>query len=127
MRLRVSLGERAARALLDTCDGRLWRDVTDLGVSRLPWGTGEITNGRQQQMIDIKSRWQRVTDREKWAARGASFVAKARATKVVWFPPEPVETGKKATKRATKKATGTAKKTTGTAKKVTNPVRRKKT
>ena len=92
-------------------------------------------------MIEIKSRWKSVTDREKWAARGASFVAKAKATKVVWFPPKPVETGKKAastakkaTKRATKKTTGAAKKTTGAAKKatnstkkVTNPVRRKKT
>ena len=96
-------------------------------------------------MIEIKSRWKGVTDREKWAARGASFVAKAKATKVVWFPPEPVATGKKAastakkatkkaTKRATKKTTDAAKKPTGAAKKatngtknVTNPVRRKKT
>ena len=100
-------------------------------------------------MIEIKSQLKSVTDREKWAARGASFMAKVKATKVVWFPPEPVETGKKAvstakkttktatktaTKRATKKTTGAAKKTTGAAKKmtdgtkkVTNPVRRKKT
>ena len=89
-------------------------------------------------MIEIKSRLKSVTDREKWAARGASFVAKAKATKVVWFPPEPVETGKKAastakktakktTKRATKKTTGAAKKATNATKKVTNPVRRKKT
>ena len=89
-------------------------------------------------MIEIKSRWKSATDREKWAARGASFVAKAKATKVVWFPPKPVETGKKAasaakkatkrtTKRTTKKATGAAKKTTSGTKKVTNPVRRKKT
>jgi hypothetical protein len=98
-------------------------------------------------MIEIK-RWKSVTDREKWAARGASFVAKAKATKVVWFPPKPVETGKgaastakKATTRATKKttgaaekatgaaekATGAAEKATGVAKNVTNPVRRKKT
>ncbi len=80
-------------------------------------------------MIEIKSGWKSVTDREKWAARGASFVAKAKATKVVWFPPEPVETGKKAastTKRATKKTTGAAKKTTKGTKKVTNPLRRKK-
>jgi hypothetical protein len=91
-------------------------------------------------MIEIK-RWKSVTDREKWAARGASFVAKAKATKVVWFPPKPVETGKKAAstaKKATtgatekmtgaaKKTTGAAKKTTGAAKNVTNPVRRKKT
>jgi hypothetical protein len=92
-------------------------------------------------MIEIKSRWKSITDREKWAARGASFVAKAKATKVVWFPPEPVETGKKAVstaKRATKKTakktagaakktTGAAKKTTNSTKKMTNPVRRKKT
>ena len=85
-------------------------------------------------MIEIKSRLKSVTDREKWAARGASFVAKAKATKVVWFPPEPVETGKKAastakkaTKRATKKTTGAARKATNGTKKVTNPVRRKKT
>ena len=85
-------------------------------------------------MTEVKSRWKRVTDREKWAARGASFVAKAKATKVVWFPPKPVETGKKAastakkaTKRVTKKTTGAAKKTTNGTKKVTNPVRRKKT
>jgi len=84
-------------------------------------------------MIEIK-RWKSVTDREKWAARGASFVAKAKATKVVWFPPKPVETGKKAastakkaTTRATEKTTGAAEKTTGAAKNVTNPVRRKKT
>jgi len=89
-------------------------------------------------MIEIRSRWESVTDRERWAARGASFVAKAKATKVVWFPPKPVEAGekaastakkatKKATKRTTKKATGAAKKTTAAVKKATSPVRRKKT
>ena len=89
-------------------------------------------------MFEIKSRLKSVTDREKWAARGASFVTKAKATKVVWFPPNPAETGKKAastakkatkraTKRATKKTTGAAKRTTNGAKNVTNPVRRKKT
>ena len=84
-------------------------------------------------MIEIRSGMKSVTDREKWAARGASFVAKAKATKAVWFPPEPVETGrkaastaKKASKRATKKSSGAAKKAAGAAKK-TNPVRRKKT
>ena len=66
-------------------------------------------------MIEIKSGWKSVTDRERWAARGASFVAKAKATKAVWFPPQPAYAGKKAastakktTKKATKKATGTA-------------------
>ena len=89
-------------------------------------------------MIEIKGRWKSVTDREMWAARGASFVAKAKATKAVWFPPKPVETGKKAgstakratkraTKKTTKKTTGAAKKATNSTKKVTNPVRRKKT
>ena len=102
-------------------------------------------------MIDIKSRWSSVTNREKWAARGATFVAKAKATKAVWFPPKPVDAGrkagataKKATKRTAKKTSGAAKKTTGAAKKsgaakkttaaassnkgtkkVTSPVRRK--
>ena len=100
-------------------------------------------------MIEIQSRWKSVTDREKWAARGASFVAKAKATKVVWFPPNPVETGEKAastakkatkgvtrktsgaakktSKGATRKTTGAAKKTTNGTKNVTNPVRRRKT
>jgi len=81
-------------------------------------------------MIEVKSRWESVTDREKWAARGSSFVAKAKATKVVWFPPEPVETGKKASRtgrKAAKTTTGAAKKTTKGTKKVANPVRRKKT
>ena len=82
--------------------------------------------------MDINSRVKSVTDREKWAARGATFVTKAKATKAVWFPPKPVETSKKAastakktTKRAAKKTTAAAKSTKGT-KKVTSPVRRKK-
>ena len=92
-------------------------------------------------MIESKTPWKSVRDKEKWAARGATFMAKAKATKMVWFPPHPVETGKKAastTKRATNKATkktagaarrtttGAGKTTAGAAKKVTNPVRRKK-
>jgi hypothetical protein len=91
-------------------------------------------------MIDIKSGWKDVRDKEKWSARGATFVAKAKATKVVWFPPKPVETGKKAastakkaTKRATRKTAGAAKKPTSGAKKtakdargVTDRLRRKK-
>ena len=83
-------------------------------------------------MIEIKSGLKSVTDREKWAARGASFVAKAKATKAVWFPPEPVETGKKAgstarkaTKRATSKTTGAAGKTTGAAGKTTKKAAKK--
>ena len=85
-------------------------------------------------MLDLKSGLKGVTDREKWAARGASFVAKTKATKAVWFPPEPVETGKKAgstakktTKRATGKTTGAARKTSGAAKKTTRKAAKKPT
>jgi hypothetical protein len=100
-------------------------------------------------MIEVNSRWKSVTNKEKWAARGASFVGKVKATKVVWFPPPPVETGKRAassamkstrgatkqatgaakksTNGATKRATGAAKKSTSPSKSLTNPARRKKT
>jgi hypothetical protein len=94
-------------------------------------------------VIEMKSRWASAADKEKWAARGASFVAKAKATKLVWFPPKPVETGRKAastatratkgaTKGATRKSAGAARKSAGATKKratgtkrLTNPVRRK--
>ena len=69
-------------------------------------------------MSEINSRWQDVTDRAKWAARGASFAAKVKATKQVWFPPGPVETGEKTAstgKRATKTAKTATKKATKTA------------
>jgi hypothetical protein len=89
-------------------------------------------------MMDVKGRLKDVRNdvrnREKWAARGASFMAKAKATKVVWFPPKPVETAEKtastatqATKRPARKATGAAKKTTNSVKGTANPVRRKET
>jgi hypothetical protein len=75
-------------------------------------------------MIDVKSRWNSVADKERWRARGASFVAKAKATKVVWFPPKPAESGRKlasTTKKTAKKTAGKArkpaKKTAGAAKK----------
>ena len=70
-------------------------------------------------MIEIKSQWNSVTDREKWATRGAAFVGKVKATKVVWFPPKPAETGKKAASTAKKATKKTTKKTTGAAKKAT--------
>lgn len=90
-------------------------------------------------MTVIQSGWKSVTDKEQWLARRASFVAKAKATKVVWFPPKPVADGSKAAStatkastRATKKTAGAAKKTAGAAKKATtrtrdvaNPLRRK--
>lgn len=69
-------------------------------------------------MIEIKNRWKSATEKRKWAARGASFVAKVKATKVVWFPPKPVENGEKTAATAKKRFNG--------AKKVTNPLRKKK-
>lgn len=98
-------------------------------------------------MSQIKDRWTSATDRGKWAARGSSFTAKLKATKAVWFPPEPVKTGEKAASAAkngakkTSKKTGSktggaakktaraGKKTTGTATKkaVDRPRRRKAT
>jgi hypothetical protein len=98
-------------------------------------GSGD--HWEEQQMMDVGRRLRNVTDRETWAARGASFVAKAKATKAVWFPPGPVgsatkaaSSAKKATKKtartggkATRKTTGAgkqaAKKTSGAAKKAT--------
>jgi hypothetical protein len=57
-------------------------------------------------------------------SRGASFVAKVKATKGVWFPPKPIDTGTTAAstaKKTTEKATGQATtKTTAAAKKATN-------
>jgi hypothetical protein len=77
-------------------------------------------------MIDIKNRVKSVSDREQWAARRGGFMAKVTATKLVWFPPKPVETtgkvasaAREGTRRAAKKSTGAAKKATGAAKKGT--------
>jgi hypothetical protein len=85
-------------------------------------------------MLEIKGSVQSLTDRRKWAARAASFVAKLKATKVVWFTPEPVEAGKKtaasaenATERAAKKAISAGKDTTSGTKKVNKGVRPKTT
>ena len=66
-------------------------------------------------MSDMQSRLKSMTDKKQWAARGATFKAKALATKAVWFPAEPVKAGKKPVskaKRTTKKtATRTARRT----------------
>lgn len=70
-------------------------------------------------MIRLDNQWKSVTDGEMWAARGASFMAKVKATKVVWFPPEPVKTGKKAATKAGKATKGAAKKSTGAARRTT--------
>lgn len=72
-----------------------------------------------------------LRDREKWAARGASFVARLKATKLVWFPADPVKAGsagartaKKTTRTAAKKSTGAARKTPGGAKKTAGAARK---
>lgn len=65
-------------------------------------------------MTEIKNRLKSVVDKETWGARGASFVAKAKATKTVWFPPDPGKAGKKGAataKKTARKGTSTAKKT----------------
>jgi len=116
-------------------------------------GQGADKGRRDEQMSKITDPLKSVTDKGQWAARRASFMAKVKATKAVWFPPGPVGTGenaastaKKATKRTGGAAKKTAKKTTaaakkaggpktkaatkkasGGAKKVTSPVRRAKT
>ena len=84
-------------------------------------------------MTELMSGLKSVADKEQWASRGASFVAKAKATKAVWFPPKPVQTGKQAAstakkvpRKTTRKTTAAARKTTTGTKRATNPVRRKK-
>ncbi len=75
-------------------------------------------------MIDVKSGLRSVADREQWGDRGASFVAKLKATKTVWFPPEPVKSGKKATSTAKRATKTSAKKTTAAARKSTGGTKR---
>jgi hypothetical protein len=75
-------------------------------------------------MVEIKSSWKSVTDKQTWAARGASFVAKTKATKAVWFPPKPGKSGKKAASAAKRQTRKTTKRTTGAAKKATNSSKR---
>jgi hypothetical protein len=88
-------------------------------------------------MIDLKSGLASVTDKEQWAAHGASFVTKVKATKAVWFPPKLEEAGKKAastakkatkkaTKSTTRKSTAAARKSTGATKRVTKRAPQKK-
>ena len=71
-------------------------------------------------MFEIKSRWKSVMDKQMWAARGASFVAKAKATRLVWFPPKPLETGKETASTARKSTERSTKKTTDGTKNVTD-------
>jgi hypothetical protein len=69
-------------------------------------------------VIEFTSMWKGATDKGRWSARGASFMAKVKATKVVWFPPDPAKSGTKAVSKAAngaKKTTKTAARTTGKA------------
>ena len=86
-------------------------------------------------MTEFKSRWKSLTNRGQWAVRGSAFTGKVKATKAVWFPPKPLETGKKAasaakeqsgktTKKATRKTSGAAKATTGAGKKTTSTAKK---
>ena len=75
-------------------------------------------------MIEIK-RWKSVTDREKWAARGASFVAKAKATKVVWFPPKAAGAARKGASTTKKTAKKAVKKTADPTRKAAKKATRK--
>jgi hypothetical protein len=75
-------------------------------------------------MIDIKTHWQSATDRGKWSARGAAFVTKVKATKAVWFPPQPAKTGTKAVSAAKRTTKSAAKKTTSGAKKTSSRPRK---
>ena len=81
-------------------------------------------------MIGIEKQVKSATDKEMWTARGASFVAKVKATRVVWFPPRPEKTGKRATSAATRTArkttSGTARKATGGSKRATKAPARKR-
>jgi hypothetical protein len=83
-------------------------------------------------MSQVISGLKRVTAKPNWAGRGASFMAKVKATKAVWLPPKPTKTGKQAAstaKKTARKTTGKSaaavKKSTGRARKVASPVRRK--
>jgi DNA-binding protein HU-beta len=78
-------------------------------------------------MIDVSSRLKDVTDRGKWSARGASFMTKLKATKAVWFPPEPVDSGAKGASTAKKATTKAAKKSAGTTKKAGKTTAKKTT
>ena len=68
-------------------------------------------------MIDLDNRWRSLADRERWTARGATFMGKVKATKAVWFPPAPAKNGSKALSTAKKGTTEATRKTAGTAKK----------
>jgi len=66
-------------------------------------------------MFDVKSRLQTAANKEKWAARGASVMAKVKATKLVWFPPKPVEAGKDAVSAGSQATQNTGERITGAA------------
>jgi hypothetical protein len=63
-------------------------------------------------MVDVTGLWKNATDRGRWSVRAASFMAKVKATKAVWFPPAGAESAQKAASKATKTTKKTARKTT---------------
>jgi hypothetical protein len=67
--------------------------------------------GRSNEMNQWQSRLKGVTDRQRWAARGTTFKANARATKAVWFPTEATKSGKKTASKVKTATRGTATKT----------------
>jgi len=70
-------------------------------------------------MIEIKNRLKKATDKTTWAARGATFITKAKATKTVWFPPKPDQVGEQTAAKATQATKNTAARSTAAANKAT--------
>ena len=65
----------------------------------------------RSQLNGVTDRVKGVADRDRWSAHGASLLAKVKATKAVWFPPDVAEDGRKtagtagrATRSTTKRA-----------------------
>ena len=75
-------------------------------------------------MVEIKSTWKTLTNKKKWAVRGASFVAKAKATKLVWFPPKPAQAGTETASTVTQATKDTTETTAGAAKRMTDSTKR---
>lgn len=67
-------------------------------------------------MVDIKRQWHSVANKNTWAARAATFMAKAKATKMVWFPPKPEQAGQTTAATVERNAKNMAEQPTGAAK-----------
>lgn len=71
-------------------------------------------------MDEIKSRLKSVTDKNMWVARRAAFLAKAKATKMVWFPPKPEQAGDRTAATVAQTTKNTANQTTAAANRATD-------